>query len=170
MILQLSFRRAISADAEDISLLINSAYRGDSARAGWTNEADLVDGLRTTVEEVKTLIHSAEDFFLLSFSNDSLMACVHVKESMSEYSFGMISVEPQSQNQKIGARLLDALEQEAKRQKKTMIRLDVIHLRKELIAYYERRGFSLTGKEVDFPPEYPAKIKGLKLLEMRKTL
>ena len=34
-------------DAPEIAILVNSAYRGDSSRQGWTTEADLLDGTRT---------------------------------------------------------------------------------------------------------------------------
>lgn len=166
----LSFRKANSQDPDALTQLINSAYRGSSAKEGWTHEADLVDGLRTTPAELSAIIGNSGEFFLLAFLGNNLVGSVHIKDEKDRYYFGMLAVKPNLQNQKIGAGLMAEVERLARNEKKNFIRISVIHLRKELISYYERKGFVLTGENTPFPPQYPAKIPGLLLLEMRKTL
>lgn len=166
----LTFRNAIQPDTPALFSLINSAYRGDSARSGWTNEADLVGGLRVTEEEIHSIISSPDQRFLLALSGDEIVGCVHLKFVTDELRINMLTIHPEKQNQKIGAQLFSEIERVAREVGKKYLWLAVIHVRKELISYYERKGFVLTGESEPFPPEYPAKIPGLLLLEMKKTL
>jgi len=50
-----SFRNAGLEDVDAVVELVESAYRGESSRAGWTTEAHLLDGQRTDAEEVANL-------------------------------------------------------------------------------------------------------------------
>ncbi len=74
----------------------------------------------------------------------------------------------------LGKEILERVEKIAKRGKCKKIRMHVIHLRPELISFYERRGFRATGKADSFPGSDPRfgipKVEGLKLLEFEKTL
>lgn len=161
-----TFRYAIQADTPALFSLINSAYRGDTARKGWTHEADLVGGLRVTTEELNQTFGS----YLLVLMNNVISGCVHLTHEESGVYFGMLAISPERQNQKLGSALLNEIDRIARTSGKKFVRLSVIHTRKELISYYERKGFILTGQSEDFPSEYPAKIPGLLLLEMKKTL
>ncbi len=165
-------RKALKPDAEALATLINSAYRGDSSRAGWTTEADMVSGDRINAEGVLSLMQEKDSFFLLYLDEqDELLGCVHLhQENPETLYFGMLAVEPKSQAKGVGRQLLQAIEAESIKLKCQQLRLTVIEIRDELIAYYERNGFRLTGAEYPFP--YPAnlKIPGLKLLEMIKPL
>lgn len=165
-----SFRNAIQSDTPVLFSLINSAYRGDSARSGWTNEADLVGGLRVTEEEISSIISTPDQSFLLALYGEEIVGCVHLKFILGEVQINMLTIHPEKQNQKIGASLFSEIERLARLSAKSAMTLSVIHVRKELIAYYERKGFVLTGQSEPFPPQYPAKIPGLLLLEMKKTL
>ena len=51
-----TFRTAVAADVPAIRALVESAYRGDSARGGWTHEADLLGGERTSEAEVAAVV------------------------------------------------------------------------------------------------------------------
>ncbi len=164
------FRKAVLDDIFDLASLINSAYRGDSARKGWTHEADLVDGLRVTPLELDDIIKSKKEYYLLVLTQDGLSACVHLAESENILEVGMLTVRPDLQGKKIGSALLMEIERLARSSGMKHLRLSVIHVRKELISYYERKGFILTGESEPFPERYPAKLPGLKLLEMKKTL
>lgn len=166
----LSFRRATSEDSENLNSLINSSYRGDSARAHWTHEADLVDGVRTTPDELQQIINRPNEYFILAQSSGELVGSIYVRDEGLGFYFGMLAVKPGLHNQGIGAGLMKEVERIAVDENKKFIRLDVIHLRKELIQYYERKGYVLTGASEPFPTQYPAKIPGLILLEMKKTL
>ena len=46
----LHFRSATLDDVDAIVALVTSAYRGDASRAGWTTEADFLDGNRIDAE------------------------------------------------------------------------------------------------------------------------
>lgn len=166
----LTFRNAIRSDTSELFGLINSAYRGDSARHGWTHEADLVGGLRTTVEELNTIIKTPGQSYLLVFSGDVMAGCVHLTVEENCLFVGMLAISPLMQNQKIGSALLGEVDRMASEAGKKFVRLSVIHVRNELISYYERKGFVLTGISEEFPSQYPSKIPGLLLLEMKKTL
>ena len=165
-----TFRKADLNDVKILFTLLNSAYRGDSAREGWTYESDLVGGLRTTPEALREIIGKKNESFLLALSENKILGCAHIIDEGEELYFGMIAVKPNLQNQKIGSKILEEIDRIAIEDKKSAVRLVVIHPRKELIAYYERKGFRLTGQSEPFPTEYPAKIPGLHLLEMKKTL
>src|SRR3954468_24940885 len=49
-------RAATSADVPAIVELVESAYRGESSRTGWTTEADLLDGQRTDAATVSAAV------------------------------------------------------------------------------------------------------------------
>lgn len=168
--MKLLFRKARLEDVDVLFTLLNSSYRGDSAKKGWTYESDLVGGLRITHEELFDIISKNNEFFLLALSEDKVVGCVQITEEADELYFGLIAVEPALQNKSIGSKILAEIDLLARIKKKSHIRLVVIHTRDELIAYYERKGFRHTGESSEFPAEYPAKIPGLRLLEMKKTL
>jgi len=150
---ELHFRRAELRDTGAIVALVNSAYRGEYSRAGWTTEADLLDGQRTDAEEIAELIGRPQSVMLLCFANDRLIGCVHLERIAEDTPyFGMFSVEPTLQGRGVGKRFL----QEAERTARAMwgvrkLRMTVISRRHELIAFYERRGFRRTGEREPFP-------------------
>lgn len=166
----MNFRIALESDAIELSSLINSAYRGDSARAGWTFESDLVGGERTNPEEISSIVRKSDEMYLLAESENKIIGCVFVKIYEDAYFIGMLTVSPTLQNAGIGAKLLQEVETRARTAGKKFTRLDVIHVRAELIAWYERKGYVKTGHSEPFPSQYPAKLPDLRLLEMKKTL
>ena len=78
---QLSFRKATLAEAEFIAQFVNSAYRGDSSKAGWTSEADLLDGQRTDASEVESLIQDANSMILLCLQNDEVIFSILLQKT-----------------------------------------------------------------------------------------
>jgi ribosomal protein S18 acetylase RimI-like enzyme len=147
-----TFRVAIETDVATITDLVNSAYRGDSSKQGWTTEADFLDGARTDHKHVKELIDLSESEIHLAFDNNVLVACVHVqKENPQTLYFGMLTVKPGMQALGLGKEMLLQVDEVAKKWECTQIRITVIHLRAELIEYYERRGFMATGRIEKFP-------------------
>jgi ribosomal protein S18 acetylase RimI-like enzyme len=169
------FRSAELEDADKIVELVNSAYRGDSSRVGWTTEADFLDGQRTDSEKISELIASLGVSIELAIENQQVIGCVQLrKEPEGVLYFGMLTVKPDIQSQGIGKLLLERIESIAKRGKCKKIRIHVIHLRNELIAFYERRGFKKTGKSEAFPQNDPRfgipKVSGLTLVEFEKLI
>ena len=110
----LLFHKAEIADASAIAQLINSAYRGETSRKGWTTEADILDGLRTTTSEVGKIIKRDNAFILIGVLNDEIVAtiCCEWQELAFKDTvhFGMIAVKPSLQNKGYGKTLIQAAE------------------------------------------------------------
>jgi GNAT superfamily N-acetyltransferase len=173
----LSFREATPSDAEAISHLVNSAYRGEYSKQGWTTEADLLGGQRTSPSLITELIQAPHSSIRLAFYPShplTLIGCVHTRLDPDEtLYFGMLVVDPKIQAQGLGRQILQDIDQFARSRGCRQIRISVIDRRLELIEFYKRRGFQLTELYTMFPENDPAfgipKVKGLKLMEMIKT-
>jgi GNAT superfamily N-acetyltransferase len=148
----LSFREACIADASLVAALVESAYRGDSSRQGWTTEADLLDGRRTDADEVAGLIASTDGAMLLAERDGELLACCYRERRGDEAYFGMFAVRPGQQGGGIGGAMLDEVERRARQDWGCQLMcMLVIDLRDELIAWYGRRGYRRTGVLSPFP-------------------
>jgi ribosomal protein S18 acetylase RimI-like enzyme len=148
------FRFAELADTGSIVTLINSAYRGDSSRAGWTTEADLLDGQRTDREEVRLLVEQEGSLILLALLGDELIGTVHVQRDGRAAQIGMLVIRPGMQGMGLGRQLLQAAEQIAiKKWQVKSLQMHVISLRHELIAFYRRQGYRQTGNFKPFPQD-----------------
>jgi ribosomal protein S18 acetylase RimI-like enzyme len=147
-----SFRPATHADVPAVVALVESAYRGDASRAGWTTEADLLDGRRTDADDVRSCIERARSIVLLAERAGQLVACAHVAIDGEAGYFGMFSVTPTLQRAGVGKAVLAEAERVVREdwQVPTM-RMTVIDVRGELIAFYERRGYARTGIKKPFP-------------------
>jgi|SRR5215831_7074164 len=149
--LSLTFRQAELSDARAIVALVNSGYRGDVSRAGWTTEADYLEGVRTDEQEVRSLLQSRA-IFLLCLSNNEIVGSVLLQHEGNAAHVGMFVVQPTLQGGGIGKLLLNEAERAVvDRWEIKTLRMTVITLRCELIAYYERRGYRRTGIYKDFP-------------------
>ena len=170
----LTFRRAGAADVDRIVALVNSAYRGESSRQGWTTEADLLDGQRTHHNEVLRLIAAENSLILLGFRGAELVGCVHLEKVGDSAYFGMFAIRPGLQGQGIGKQVMRMAEDLARREWGVdKMLMTVITLRPELIAFYERREYRRTGELRPFPemPELGSpRVAGLQLEVLAKTL
>jgi ribosomal protein S18 acetylase RimI-like enzyme len=142
--------KAISADAESINQLVNSAYRGDSSKQGWTTEADLLDGTRIDEAAVKQLIEKADTTILKYVEAGRILGCVELRQEKGKLYLGMLSVAPNTQGKGIGKELLHAGEDYAKSMGINTMIMTVISVRKELIDWYVRHGYQLTGERKPF--------------------
>ena len=148
----LSFRAATPADVDAVVALVESAYRGDPSRAGWTTEADFLDGRRTGADDVLAQIARLQSVVLLAEREGALLACAHVAVEDGAGYFGMFSVVPGLQGGGIGKQVLAEAERIAREDfSQTVMRMTVIDIRDELIAFYERRGYRRTGQFKPFP-------------------
>lgn len=147
-------RLAIADDAPAIVVLVNSAYRGDSSRMGWTTEADLLGGQRTDEASIRDFLAGApQQRMLLSDDADgSLRACVQL-QNRGDYAYlGMLTIRPTLQASGLGRALLAAAEHDVQSAWGTRrMVMTVIEQREELIAWYERRGYLRTGETAAFP-------------------
>ncbi len=142
--------KAVVEDASELNVLVNSAYRGDSSRQGWTTEADLLDGTRIDANGIAELIQTPGTTLLKYIEEDKILGCVELKKNEGKLYLGMLTVRPTLQGKGIGKELLNAAEGEAKRQGCSSIYMSVISVRKELIDWYMRHGYTLTGERKPF--------------------
>ncbi|MEO5808737.1 MAG: GNAT family N-acetyltransferase [Sphingomicrobium sp.] len=140
-------------DLPALHALIESAYRGDTARAGWSHEADLLDGQRTDLHELGAMIADPARRLLLLRDGESLRACVALTDQGDGLAYlGLLTVEPGRQGLGLGKMMLAAAEDHAVRELGALrIEMTVIVQRDELIAWYQRRGYALTGERRPFP-------------------
>ncbi|WP_374248556.1 GNAT family N-acetyltransferase [Thermomonas sp.] len=148
----LHFRAATAADTTAIVQLVESAYRGDASRAGWTTEADFLDGRRTGTDDVAACLARPRSRILLAERDGALLACAHVAEEDGCGYFGMFAVQPGLQGTGIGKLVLAECERIARDDwQLPAMRMTVIDIRDELIAFYQRRGYHRTGVFKPFP-------------------
>ncbi|MFH8222064.1 GNAT family N-acetyltransferase [Streptomyces sp. NPDC018057] len=146
------FRDATDADVETLVALIESAYRGDASRAGWTTEADILHGQRTDPQGVLDVIKSPDSRLLTVERDGRVVACCQLEHRGDHAYFGMFAVSPALQGAGLGKLIIA----EAERQVRaawgvTEMHMTVISVREDLIAWYERRGYRRTGRMSPFP-------------------
>ena len=142
---------ATPADIPALVKLVNSAYRGEGSKAGWTTEADLLDGIRTDEEDLAGLLGKEENTILKATENDGIIGCVYLQKKDTAMYLGMLTVNPQLQAKGIGRQLMTAAEGYARRQQCTSMEMTVITVRHELIAWYNKHGYHATGATKPFP-------------------
>ena len=143
--------KATIADVTELTQLVNSGYRGESSKKGWTTEAHLLDGTR--IDE-NTMIKYFQDPYItiLKYVNDEdkIIGCVYLEVKGERFYLGMLTVSPLSQANGIGRQLLHQAEIVATELNCKSIYMTVIKSRKELIEWYERRGYNATGEIFPF--------------------
>jgi ribosomal protein S18 acetylase RimI-like enzyme len=152
----LAFSSATLDDVDALVALVTSAYRGDASRAGWTTEADLLDGNRIDPGVLRADIERPRSQVLLARRDGQLLACAHVAVEDGTGYFGMFAVLPGLQRGGIGKAVLAEAERIVREDwRLPLMRMTVIDLREELIAWYERRGYRRTGIKKPFPAVDP---------------
>jgi N-acetylglutamate synthase-like GNAT family acetyltransferase len=145
-------RAATLGDAPALAALINSAYRGESSKAGWSTEADLLGGQRTDVDWIADMIRSPGNVILVHEEAGVLVGCVHLERTGEECYLGLLTVLPTLQARGVGRQLIAAAEAWAvEHWGSRSMHMTVITLREELLAWYQRRGYQRTGKRKPFP-------------------
>jgi ribosomal protein S18 acetylase RimI-like enzyme len=145
-------RRAGAEDVDRICQLVNSAYRGDSSRQGWTTEADFLDGQRTDEESLAATLATPDTVFLLLHCGPELLGSVQLQKKEGFAFLGMLTVRPNTQGAGLGKILLAAAEGWAQANwGVNRIRMSVIQKRHELISWYERRSYRRTTERAPFP-------------------
>ncbi|KAA0927085.1 GNAT family N-acetyltransferase [Streptomyces apricus] len=148
----LTFRDAAASDVDTLVALVESAYRGDSSRAGWTTEADILRGQRTDPEGVLAAVESPGSRLLTVEREGTVVACCHLEHRGTYAYFGMFAVSPALQGAGLGKVIIAEAERLARETwGVTEMHMTVISVREELIAWYERRGYRRTGQTTPFP-------------------
>jgi len=170
---QLSLRPAEAADIPAVTALINSAYRGGSAN-GWTTEAHLLEGQRIDEPGLTATMAEPDTVFLLCFDGENLIGSVQLQKVREGVGYlGMFVIRPGLQGRGMGRWFMAQAEATARRLwGVTRMTMTVIGLRTELIAYYERCGYVLTGERLPFPFDglSNALVEGIDLAAMQKDL
>lgn len=143
--------KAVLEDISQLNKLINSAYRGASSKKGWTTEANILEGLRTTEEELLETMEDSKNTILKFTENNQIIGCVLLVEKEQKLYLGMLTVSPELQNSGIGKQLLQQAEIHALSLGLPRIVMTVISVRAELIAWYNRHGYVDTGDRDPFP-------------------
>jgi ribosomal protein S18 acetylase RimI-like enzyme len=169
----MGIHEANPSDIAELVRLINSAYRGEGAKKGWTTEADLLDGTRTDEHNLIGLLNDPSSV-ILKYSNQQgkIEACVNLQKKDNKLYLGMLTVSPELQGAGIGKQLLSAADEYAKKNSCAAIFMTVISVRSELIAWYERHGYKKTGEVKPFPvgEEFGIQKQPLEMIVMEKSI
>lgn len=153
----MNLRPATANDIAALHALVEAGYRGDSAKQGWTHEADLLGGQRTDAAALEEVIADPDQTILLAADDDgALIGCVLVadegeRDGQRIAYLGMLTVSPNLQNAGLGRQLIAAAENYARTFGAHVMEMTVIKQRQELIDWYVRRGYAHTGREEPFP-------------------
>lgn len=171
-------RQAEVSDIDALEQLLNRCYR---QAEGWTNEADLVGGIRTTRDELLAVINDPKHYVFIypktttgerdGKETGELLGCiaVDIKDDVATNQragnqkayIGMFAVLPELQGLGVGHQILQAAETFAQRhlqsniqasaQNPARLTMSILSHRPELLAYYQRRGYQLNGNSMPFP-------------------
>ena len=162
------------ADVSELVQLVNSAYRGDSSRKGWTTEADFLDGIRVTDTSLTETINNPQSFvFKCTNELKQIVGCVLLEKKPDSIYLGMLTVEPNLQGSGIGKILLAKGEDFARENGLNQLEMTVISIRKELIDWYKSKGYKDTGIRKPFPmddPKFGLPKRPLEFIVMKKIL
>ena len=151
--IDLVIRDATAADIPAIHALVESAYRGEASRAGWTTEADLLDGQRTDPAEIAEVLADPKQGMLTAWRDDTLVGCILIADrGVATGYFGMLAVSPKLQGAGAGRRLVEAAHTTlADRFGARRVRISVFPQRVTLVGWYQRLGYAATGETAPFP-------------------
>ena len=147
--------KARKTDITELNILVNSAYRGESSKKGWTTEEHLLGGIRTDEEGLIQTFENKDITILKYTENDKIIGTVSLEKQGKKLYLGMLTVSPELQGGGVGKQLLKAAEVFAQEENIPIIVMTVISVRAELIGWYERHGYVQTGETKPFPMDDP---------------
>ena len=146
--------KATLNNVTEITNLVNSAYRGETSKKGWTTEAYILEGTRITESELVEILSDTNNTFLIVQEKDKIIGTVLLTNKKTELYLGMLTISPELQNTGLGKKVLLAAEDFARSLGLPKITMTVITIREELIAWYQRNGYRDTGKREPFPAAF----------------
>lgn len=164
---------ATLADVPELVNLINSAYRGETSKKGWTTEANLIDGQRINSESLEQQMADPHAVLLKNTNEEgAITGCVYLQKRGDKVYLGLLTVSPTLQANGLGRQLLNAAEEYARSINYTTLTMTVITNRTELIDWYERRGYSKTGETVSLiiPEQFGVLKQPLEMYIMEKAI
>ena len=188
-------RQAEASDIDALEQLLNRCYRQTE---GWTNEAELIGGIRITQDELASTIANPKHYFFVypktitgerdGEETGELLGCIGVDMKINAAGdkkayIGMFAVHPELQGQGVGNVILQAAEtfagrhlqpdEQATDKKPARLTMSILSHRPELLSYYQRRGYQLNGNKMPFPNDGnngETKRQDLELLELEKPV
>ncbi len=145
--------KATLDNVTEITNLVNSAYRGETSKKGWTTEANILEGTRITETELSETLSDTNNTILVYQENETIIGTVLLTNKKTELYLGMLTISPELQNAGLGKKLLQAAENFAHSLTLPKIVMTVITVRDELITWYQRNGYTDTGKREAFPTD-----------------
>jgi ribosomal protein S18 acetylase RimI-like enzyme len=164
---------ATITDTEELTALVNSAYRGESSKRGWTTESHLLDGQRIDNAFMLCYLQDQNITILKNMNQDGqITGCVYLEVKADKLYLGMLTVSPVEQGKGLGKQLLAHADKYAKSKNLKAITITVITTRHELIAWYERHGYQQTGELRPFhvDPRFGIPKAQIELLVMEKSV
>ncbi len=146
---------ASEADIPALNKLVNSAYRGESSKKGWTTEADFLDGTRTDEDGILEMLQHPNSTIMKCEVSNNLVGCVYLEIQNKKLYLGMLTTNPEWQGKGVGKKLLFAAEEHALKNGCNCITMNVLTGRKELIDWYLRHGYHLTNQKKPFAFDHP---------------
>ncbi|WBY08701.1 GNAT family N-acetyltransferase [Sphingomonas sp. 7/4-4] len=148
-----TIRVATHEDLPALHPVIERAYRGETARGGWTHEADLIQGARTDISTLTAIVEDSAQRLLIALQDDATIGCVQVSDRGDGLAYlGLLCIDPTLQTGGYGKQLVAAAEDAARNAfHARRMEMTVIDVRRKLIEFYERRGYSVSGEKRDFP-------------------
>jgi len=146
---------AVESDYPAIVDLANLAFRGTGANASWNTESVFIEGQRLNESLLREDLAGKRGARLLIYRDEPdgpLLATVLLDEQKSGvWYLGLLTVRPNLQKKQLGRCLLAAAEEFARERSGRRIRMTVVNVRETLIAWYQRRGYQVTGETQPFP-------------------
>ena len=141
-------------DISELEILINSAYRGETSKKGWTTEANILEGIRIDQQELTEIIQDSKSSLFKYHENNQILGCVLLVEKENKLYLGLLCVNPELQNSGIGKKILQFATDYAIEKSLPKIVMTVISDRTELIDWYNRHGYSDSGEREPFPANH----------------
>jgi len=128
-------RIAVPSEANTITRVINAAFR--------QAESFFIERDRIAVEQVQSLLQTGQ--FLISDQDGTITGCVYVEMKGDRSYLGLLAVDPMAQKSGLGSKLMTAAEDHCRKAGSRFMDIQIVNLRKELPAFYHRRGYVPTG-------------------------
>lgn len=153
MLDSVTIRIATRDDLPALHPVIERAYRGETARGGWTHEADLIEGPRTDISTLTAIVEDPAQRLLIGLKDEATLGCVQVSDRGDGLAYlGLLCIDPELQTGGYGKQLVAAAEETARDAfHARRMEMTVIDVRRKLIEFYERRGYRISGEKRDFP-------------------
>lgn len=148
----MELKTASSSDLPEIVGLTNLAFRGG---VGWTVESKYIEGERISQKTLEENL-AAHPAALLLIERDEkdgrLLGSVWLEPKPDGvWYMGLLAVQPEIQGQRLGRKMVEAVEHFVRQRGGRRIHISVVNVRQRLIAWYERRGYVRTGERQPFP-------------------